>query len=227
MAKDSRISHFIDQIIADDLDKGANDGRVLTRFPPEPNGYLHIGHAKSICLNFISAEKFGGSTTLRFDDTNPTTENIEFVNSIQSDIKWLGFDWEEKLFFASDYFPQLYDLAEDLIKAGKAFVDSSSEAEIRELRGTVMEPGVNSPYRDRSVEENLDLLRRMKAGEFEDGAHVLRAKIDMSADNMLMRDPLLYRIRKAHHYRTGNDWCIYPMYDYALNLKYIVNSMIG
>jgi len=208
-------SNFIYEIIEADQEKGTYDGRVLTRFPPEPNGYLHIGHAKSICLNFSAAQKYGGLTTLRFDDTNPTTENVEFVNAIQRDIKWLGFDWEDRLFFASDYFPALYELAEGLIQDGKAFVDSSSEEEIREARGTVLEAGKNSKYRDRSVEENLDLFRRMKAGDFEDGSHVLRAKIDMSSNNMLMRDPLLYRIRKAHHYRTENEWCIYPMYDYA------------
>ncbi len=208
-------SNFIHQIVEQDLEKGTNGDRVLTRFPPEPNGYLHIGHAQSIGLNFSIASKYGGKTNLRFDDTNPTTEDIEFVESIKRDIKWLGFDWEDRLYFASDYFEKLYDLAIGLVRKGKAYVDSSSLEEIREMRGSVTEPGQNSPFRDRSVEENLELFAGMRAGEFTDGSHVLRAKIDMASPNMLLRDPLLYRIRKAHHYRTGDDWCIYPMYDYA------------
>jgi len=206
---------FIRQIVADDVASGRYDGRVVTRFPPEPNGYLHIGHAKSIALNFGIAEEFGGRCHLRFDDTNPITEEEEYVRSIQDDVRWLGFDWGEHLYFASDYFERMYECAEILVKKGRAYVDSQSEDEIREGRGTVREPGVESPYRARTVEENLELLRRMRAGEFEDGAHVLRAKIDMASPNMLMRDPVLYRIRHAHHYRTGDDWCIYPLYDYA------------
>ncbi|MCX6043685.1 MAG: glutamine--tRNA ligase/YqeY domain fusion protein [Chloroflexi bacterium] len=206
---------FIRTIIEEDLRTGKTGNRVVTRFPPEPNGYLHIGHAKSICLNFGLALDYGGVCHLRFDDTNPTTEDIEYVESIQRDIRWLGFDWQHRLFFASDYFDQLYELAVQLIKDGKAYVDSLSEEEIREYRGTVMEPGKESPYRNRSVEENLELFDSMRAGEFPDGAHVLRAKIDMSARNMKLRDPLLFRIRHAHHYRTGDQWPIYPMYDFA------------
>ncbi|CAN5539465.1 glutamine--tRNA ligase/YqeY domain fusion protein [soil metagenome] len=206
---------FIRTIIEEDLRSRKTGNRVVTRFPPEPNGYLHIGHAKSICLNFGLALDYSGVCHLRFDDTNPTTEDIEYVESIQRDIRWLGFDWQHRLFFASDYFEQLYELAVQLVKDGKAYVDSLSEEQIREYRGTVMEPGKESPYRNRSVEENLDLLDSMRAGEFPDGAHVLRAKIDMSARNMKMRDPLLYRIRHAHHYRTGEQWPIYPMYDFA------------
>ncbi|RME84258.1 MAG: glutamine--tRNA ligase/YqeY domain fusion protein [Caldilineae bacterium] len=206
---------FIREIIERDIAEGTYGGQVVTRFPPEPNGYLHIGHAKSICLNFGVAEEYNGRCHLRFDDTNPTTEDIEYVESIKEAIRWLGFDWGEHLYFASDYFEQLYQFAEQLIKDGKAYVDSLSEEEIRAYRGTVTEPGRESPYRNRSVEENLDLFRRMRAGEFPDGAHVLRAKIDMSSPNMLLRDPILYRIRHAHHYRTGDRWCIYPMYDFA------------
>ncbi len=205
---------FIRAMVVRDLESGKYGGRVATRFPPEPNGYLHIGHAKAICLSFGIAQEFDGTCNLRFDDTNPTTENPEFVESIQADIRWLGFAWAN-LCFASGYFQRFYDYAVDLVRQGKAYVDSSSEEEIREARGTVNEAGTESPYRDRSVEENLDLLQRMKAGEFKDGEHVLRAKIDMAAANMKMRDPLLYRIRHAHHYRTGDEWCIYPMYDYA------------
>lgn len=207
-------TNFIRQIIERDLAEGRYRG-VITRFPPEPNGYLHIGHAKSIHLNFGLAQAYGGRCHLRFDDTNPTKEEQEYVDSIMNDVRWLGFDWGEHLYFASDYFQRMYDLAEDLVRAGKAYVDSLSRDELREHRGTLTEPGRESPYRARSVEENLDLLRRMKAGEFEDGAHVLRAKIDMAAPNMLMRDPLLYRIVNARHHRTGDTWCIYPMYDYA------------
>ncbi|HLV21724.1 MAG TPA: glutamine--tRNA ligase/YqeY domain fusion protein [Polyangiaceae bacterium] len=207
-------SNFIRDIVADDLAARKHGGRVATRFPPEPNGYLHIGHAKSICLNFGLAEEFGGQCHLRFDDSNPTGESVEFVEAIQRDVRWLGFDWGENLFFASDYFERLYAFAVELIEAGKAYVCSLNEEQIRDYRGTVTEPGRPSPYRDRSVEENLDLFRRMRAGEFPDGAHVLRAKIDMAAANMKMRDPLLYRIRHVPHYRTGDRWCIYPLYDF-------------
>ncbi|MBW7885294.1 MAG: glutamine--tRNA ligase/YqeY domain fusion protein [Caldilineaceae bacterium] len=206
---------FIRDIVWKDTESGTYDGRVVTRFPPEPNGYLHIGHAKSIALNFGVAEDFGGVCHLRFDDTNPETEDMEYVEAIMRDIRWLGYDWQNKLFFASDYYEQLYQFAVQLIKDGKAYVDSLSEEEIRAYRGTVTEPGRESPYRNRSVAENLDLFERMRNGEFPDGAHVLRAKGDMAADNMKMRDPLLYRIRHATHYRTGDDWCIYPMYDFA------------
>ncbi|MGD9008629.1 MAG: glutamine--tRNA ligase/YqeY domain fusion protein, partial [Desulfobacteraceae bacterium] len=188
---------------------------VATRFPPEPNGYLHIGHAKSICLNFGLAGEYSGTCNLRFDDTNPTKEEVEYVESIKTDVRWLGFDWQDREFFASDYFEQLYDFAVRLIKDGKAYVDSLSADEIRRHRGTLTEPGTESPYRTRSIEENLDLFERMRCGEFHDGAHVLRAKIDMTHPNLLMRDPTLYRIRKAHHHRTGDAWCIYPMYDFT------------
>ena len=206
---------FIREIIREDMRKGTYGGKVLTRFPPEPNGWLHIGHAKSITLNFGVAAEFGGLCNLRFDDTNPETEDPAFVEAIQRDIRWLGFDWDDRLYFASDYFDQFYEFAVQLVKMGKAYVDSLSEEEIREYRGTVLTPGRPSPYRVRSVEENLDLLARMRRGEFPDGAHVLRAKIDMASPNMKKRDPLLYRIRHAHHYRTGDKWCIYPFYDYA------------
>jgi glutaminyl-tRNA synthetase len=206
---------FIRAIVAEDQRKGTYGGQVVTRFPPEPNGFLHIGHAKSICLNFGVAEDFGGVCNLRMDDTNPETEDLKYVEAFQRDIRWLGFDWGDRLFFASDYFEQLFDYAVRLIRAGKAYVDSLNEEEIRLYRGTVNEAGRPSPYRTRSVEENLDLLMRMRAGEFPDGAHVVRAKIDMAAANMKLRDPLLYRIRHADHYRTGDTWCIYPMYDFA------------
>lgn len=206
---------FLRTKIETDIRTGKYGGRVATRFPPEPNGYLHIGHAKSICLNFGVAEEYGGTCNLRYDDTNPDTATQEFVDSMQTDIRWLGFDWEDRLYFASDYFEQFYDWAEQLVRDGRAYVDSSSEAEIRELRGTVTEPGRPGPYRDRTPDENLDLLRRMKAGEFPNGAHVLRAKIDLADPNMVMRDPLLLRIRHSSHYRRGDDWCVYPMYDYA------------
>ncbi|MBK5096220.1 MAG: glutamine--tRNA ligase/YqeY domain fusion protein [Gemmatimonadetes bacterium] len=206
---------FLRTKIETDIRTGKYGGRVATRFPPEPNGYLHIGHAKSICLNFGVAEEYGGTCNLRYDDTNPDTATQEFVDSMQTDIRWLGFDWEDRLYFASDYFEQFYDWAEQLVRDGRAYVDSSSEAEIRELRGTVNEPGRPGPYRDRTPDENLDLLRRMKAGEFPNGAHVLRAKIDLADPNMVMRDPLLLRIRHSSHYRRGDDWCVYPMYDYA------------
>ena len=214
-AEETRSLNFIEQIIEADLAVGQNDGRVHTRFPPEPNGYLHIGHAKSICLNFGLATRYDGQCNLRFDDTNPTKEDVEYVDSIQEDVKWLGFDWEDRLYFSSDRFEELYQFAERLIQEGLAYVDSQNVDEMRANRGTVTEPGTDSPDRSRSVDENLDLFRRMRAGEFEDGAHVLRAKIDMAHPNMLMRDPLLYRIRHAHHHRTGGKWCIYPMYDWT------------
>ncbi len=207
---------FIRAKVAEDLRTNKYGGRVATRFPPEPNGFLHIGHAKAICLNFgIALEKEGGTCNLRFDDTNPITEEEKYTQAIQRDIHWLGFDWEDRLYYASDYFDKFYAYAVKLVEEGKAYVDSLNEEQIRAYRGTVTEPGRESPYRNRSTGANLDLLARMKDGEFEDGAHVLRAKIDMASPNMLMRDPLLYRIRHAHHYRTGDDWCIYPMYDFA------------
>jgi glutaminyl-tRNA synthetase len=208
--------NFIRNIVEEDLKTNKWGGRVHTRFPPEPNGYLHIGHAKSICLNFgIAAEYEGGLCNLRFDDTNPSKEDIEYVESIMADVKWLGFDWEDRLFYASDYFEQLYEFAVRLIKNGKAYVCDLSPEEIRAYRGTLTEPGKNSPYRDRSVDENLDLFQRMRAGEFEDGSRVLRAKIDMASGNLNMRDPVIYRILRAEHHRTGRDWCIYPMYDFT------------
>ncbi len=206
---------FIRKIINDDLASGKNGDRVATRFPPEPNGYLHIGHAKSICLNFGIAIDYKGTCNLRFDDTNPTKEEQEYVDAIREDVHWLGFDWAEREFYASDYYQQLYDYAIQLIKEGKAYVCSLSADEIREYRGTLTEPGKDSPYRNRTVEENLQLFENMAAGKFEDGAHVLRAKIDMASPNMNMRDPAIYRIKRAHHQRTGDKWCIYPMYDYA------------
>ena len=206
---------FIRTIVAEDVQAGKQGGRVATRFPPEPNGYLHIGHAKSICLNFGVAQEFGGRCNLRFDDTNPTKEEVEYVDSIKEDVRWLGFDWDDRLYYASDYFEQLYEYAVHLIRAGNAYVDSLSADEIRTLRGTLTEAGKDSPYRTRSVKENADLFTRMRAGEFPDGAHVLRAKIDMASPNINMRDPVLYRIRRAHHHRTGDAWCIYPMYDFA------------
>lgn len=207
-------SNFIRTIIENDLASGKCK-KVVTRFPPEPNGYLHIGHAKSICLNFGLARDYGGVCHLRFDDTNPTKEDVEYVESIMEDVHWLGFDWQDKLFYASDYFDQLYEYAEMLIKDGKAYVCDLSQEEIRATRGTLTVPGKESPYRNRSVEENLDLFRRMKAGEFEEGSRCLRAKIDMASPNVNMRDPVIYRIRKAEHHRTGNKWVIYPMYDYT------------
>ena len=208
-------SDFIRDIIKEDLRTGRFGGRVHTRFPPEPNGYLHIGHAKSICLNFGIAQEFGGLANLRFDDTNPVKEDVEYVESIQEDIRWLGFDWDGRLFYASDYFEQLYQYAVQLIQLGKAYVCDLSPEEIRQYRGTLTEPGKESPYRNRSVEENLDLFARMRAGEFEEGSRTLRAKIDMSSPYIVLRDPVLYRIVKAPHHRTGNRWCIYPMYDFA------------
>jgi len=213
--KNEAQANFIHDIINEDIKNGKNGGRVHTRFPPEPNGYLHIGHAKSICLNFGLAEKYNGLCNLRFDDTNPSKESTEYVDSIKEDIKWLGFDWEDRLYFASDYFDQLYEFAIELIKKEKAYVDSSTPEETKDYRGTTTVAGKDSPYRNRSVEENLDLFDRMKNGEFEEGTQVLRAKIDMSSPNMWLRDPILYRIRKVSHHRTGDKWCIYPMYDWA------------
>ena len=210
----SRPLDFIREIVADDL-KAGKHGRGQTRFTPEPNGYQHIGHAKSICLNFGVAEEFAGICNLRFDDTNPTKEDTEYVDSIQEDVRWLGFDWEERLYYASDYFEQMYAFAEQLIRSGHAYVDSLTADEIREYRGTLTEPGRDSPYRTRAAAESLDLFRRMRAGEFADGTHVLRALIDMASPNINMRDPTLYRIRHAAHHRTGDTWCIYPTYDYA------------
>lgn len=207
-------SNFIRSIIEEDLASGKVK-KVVTRFPPEPNGYLHIGHAKSICLNFGLAKDYNGTCHLRFDDTNPEKEDVEYIESIMEDVRWLGFDWGEHLYYASDYFPQLYDFAVELIKQGKAYVCELSAEQIREYRGTLTEPGKESPYRNRSVEENLELFERMKNGEFEEGSHVLRAKIDMAAPNVVMRDPVLYRIKKVPHHRTGDQWVIYPMYDFT------------
>jgi glutaminyl-tRNA synthetase len=206
---------FIRTIIEEDIKVNKNDGRVHTRFPPEPNGYLHIGHAKSICLNFGLAREYKGLCNLRFDDTNPTKEEVEYVDSIKEDIRWLGFDWKDREYYASDYFETLYGYAIQLIKAGKAYVDDLSANEIREFRGTLTEPGKESPFRNRSIQENLDLFERMRAGEFPDGARTLRAKIDMASGNLNMRDPVMYRILRASHHRTGNDWCIYATYDWA------------
>lgn len=207
--------NFIEQIVEEDIKSGKHGGRVLTRFPPEPNGYLHIGHAKAMTINFDIAKKYGGKTNLRLDDTNPSTEETHYVENIKNDIKWLGFDWEDREFYASDYFGQLYEYAVDLIKKGLAYVDDATSEEIAEMRGTPAEPGKESPCRNRSVEENLELFEKMKNGEFPDGSHVLRAKIDMASPNMHMRDPVMYRIKHEHHHRTGDEWCIYPMYDFA------------
>ena len=214
-AAPAQAQDFIREIVAADVAAGKNGGRVVTRFPPEPNGYLHIGHAKAICLDFGVAEEFGGHCNLRFDDTNPVKEDVEYVDSIKDDVEWLGFHWHDREYYASDYYEQLYQFAEQLVAKGVAYVDSLSADEIREHRGTLTEPGRDSRYRSRSVDENLDLFRRMRAGEFADGAHVLRAKIDMRSPNITMRDPVLYRIRHADHHRTGTAWCIYPMYDFA------------
>ncbi len=208
-------THFIQNIIEEDLKSGKNDGRVHTRFPPEPNGYLHIGHAKSICLNFGLASQYSGKCNLRFDDTNPSKEEEEYVKAIKEDVRWLGFDWEERLYYASENFDQLYEYAVQLIKKGKAYVDALNPEQIREYRGTLSEPGRDSPYRDRPVEENLDLFERMQAGEFAEGERVLRAKIDMASGNLNLRDPVMYRILKLAHHRTGDKWCIYPMYDFT------------
>jgi len=210
-----RTSNFVRNIIDEDLRQNKNDGRVHTRFPPEPNGYLHIGHAKSICLNFGIAQEYNGLCNLRFDDTNPEKESVEYTDAIMADVRWLGFDWEDRLYYASDYFEKLYEYAEHLIRDGKAYVDSLNADQIREHRGTLTEPGRESPYRNRTVDENLDLFRRMRAGEFRDGKLVLRGKIDMASPNINMRDPVIYRIKRAHHHRTGDKWCIYPMYDYT------------
>ena len=214
-AKSSPPGDFVRSIVADDLGANKNSGRVITRFPPEPNGYLHIGHAKSICLNFGVASEYGGWCNLRFDDTNPTKEDVEYVESIQEDVRWLGWDWGDRLYFASDYFETLYQYALQLIKVGKAYVCSLNPQEIREHRGTLTEPGVDSPYRDRAMEENLALFEKMRAGDFDEGSHVLRAKIDMASPNLNMRDPVMYRILKASHHRTGDQWCIYPTYDFT------------
>ena len=213
------INNFITEIIDKDLQQGDNKKNINTRFPPEPNGYLHIGHAKSICLNFGVANEYGGICHLRFDDTNPAREDVEYVESIKTDVKWLGYDWQDHLYFASDYFDQLYDFAVALIQKGLAYVDSLQADDIRRYRGTLTEPGQESPYRGRSVEDNLALFEQMKNGEFEDGAHVLRAKIDMASPNLNLRDPTLYRIRKVPHHRTGDTWKIYPMYDFAHSLS--------
>ena len=208
--------NFIEDLVADDVRAGKSEGRVVTRFPPEPNGYLHIGHAKSICLNFgVAAKTASGTCNLRFDDTNPETEDVEYVESIEQDVRWLGFDWGTRKYFASDYFEKLHALAIRLIEDGNAYVDSRSIEEIRASRGDFHRVGENSPFRDRSPAENLDLFRRMRAGEFADGSHVLRAKIDMTSPDVKLRDPVMYRIRRAHHHRTGDTWCIYPMYDWA------------
>lgn len=215
IAETPKVSNFIRTIITDDMKTGKFEGRVNTRFPPEPNGYLHIGHAKSICLNFGVAKDFGGITNLRFDDTNPCKEETEYVESIKEDVSWLGFDWEDREYFASDYFGQLFEWAIQLIKMGKAYVCDLSSEEVRKTRGTLTEPGIESPFRNRSVEENLDLLMRMKKGEFPNGFRTLRAKIDMASPNLNMRDPVLYRILHEDHHRTGSEWCIYPMYDFA------------
>ena len=217
--------NFIEAAVEKDLAEGKNGGRVQTRFPPEPNGYLHIGHAKSILLNYGLAQKYHGKFNMRFDDTNPTKEKVEFVESIKKDIEWLGADWEDRLYFASDYFDQMYEAAIKLIKKGKAFVCDLSAEEIREYRGTLTEPGKESPYRNRSVEENLDLFERMKNGEFEDGSKVLRAKIDMASPNINMRDPVIYRVAHMNHHRTGDKWCIYPMYDFAHAIEGITHSI--
>jgi glutaminyl-tRNA synthetase len=214
-AEEKKPLNFVQQIVADDLAAGKNGGRLNTRFPPEPNGYLHIGHAKAICMDFGVAEKFGGTCNLRFDDTNPQKEDTEYVDAIMRDIHWLGFDWADRLYYASDYFPKLYDFAIRLIKEGKAYVDDQTSEQIAQQKGTPTTPGINSPYRDRTVEENLDLFQRMNAGEFEEGSHVLRAKIDMASSNMHFRDPIIYRIIKTPHWRTGNKWNVYPMYDFA------------
>jgi len=213
------VTNFIRNIIDEDLAAGKNNGRIMTRFPPEPNGYLHIGHAKSICLNFGLASDYKGLCNLRFDDTNPTKEEVEYVESIKEDVKWLGFDWGSRLYYASDYFDRLYDYAVQLVKKGKAYVCSLSAEEIRKLRGTLTEPGKESPYRSRGIEENLDLFDRMRKGEFKDGTHVLRAKIDMSSPNLNMRDPVIYRILHADHHRTEGKWCVYPLYDFAHGLS--------
>ena len=219
MEENIKPRHFIQRIIDEDNISGKFENRIHTRFPPEPNGYLHIGHAKAICLNFSIANEFGGKCNLRFDDTNPIAEEEEYVQSIQTDVKWLGYDWEDRLYFASDYFQQLYDYAVDLIKNEKAYVCDLTADEIRNTRGNLKEAGKESPYRNRSIDENMVLFTQMKNGDFSDGSHTLRAKIDMAHPNMNMRDPVIYRILHAHHHRTGDDWCIYPMYDWAHGLE--------
>lgn len=216
--------NFIRHIIDDDNASGKHGGKVATRFPPEPNGYLHIGHAKSICINFGLARDYNGTCNLRYDDTNPVKEDVEYVEAIEDDVKWLGFQWSEK-FFASDYFEKIYDYAVALIKMNKAYVDDMTSDQMREYRGTLTQPGKNSPFRDRSIEENLDLFTRMRKGEFPDGTRVLRAKIDMASPNINLRDPVLYRIKHAHHHRTGDKWCIYPMYDYAHPLSDMIEGI--
>ncbi len=213
--EETRSLNFIEEFIEEDIANGKHGGRVHTRFPPEPNGYLHIGHAKAICLNFEIAKKYGGKTNLRFDDTNPATEETEYVNAIKADIRWLGYDWEDREYYASDYFGQLYEYALDLVRKGLAYVDDSTAEEIAVQKGTPAEPGKESPYRSRSVEENVDLFTRMKDGVFPDGSRVLRVKVDLASPNMHMRDPVIYRIKRQHHHRTGDTWCIYPMYDFA------------
>jgi glutaminyl-tRNA synthetase len=215
LSGDGAPAHFIRNIVTEDLKRGKNAGRVHTRFPPEPNGYLHIGHAKSICLNFGLAAEFNGLCNLRFDDTNPSKEEVEYVDSIKEDVRWLGFDWSDREFYASDYFEQLYEFAIQLIKAGKAFVCDLNADQMREYRGTLTEPGKNSPFRDRAIDENLDLFQRMRAGEFPDGSRTLRAKIDMASPNINLRDPVMYRVLRATHHRTGDNWCVYPTYDFA------------
>ena len=219
MSEQATPSDFIRDIIDEDIKTDKYGGRVHTRFPPEPNGYLHIGHAKSICLNFGIAAQYKGLCNLRFDDTNPTKEEQEYVDSILDSVRWLGFNWEDRLYYASDYFDQMHDYAVQLIRAGAAYVDDLTADEIRAYRGTLTQPGKESPYRNRSIEENLDLFARMRAGEFEDGARVLRAKIDMASPNLNMRDPVMYRILHADHHRTGSKWCIYPMYDWAHGIE--------
>ena len=225
MEKEVVSKNFIEQIIEKDLAEGKYE-TICTRFPPEPNGYLHIGHAKSILLNYGLSQEYNGRFNLRFDDTNPTKEKVEFVESIEADVKWLGADWEDRLFFASNYFDQMYEAAVKLIKKGKAFVCDLSAEEIREYRGTLTEPGKNSPYRDRSVEENLDLFERMKNGEFEDGSKVLRAKIDKDSPNINMRDPVIYRVAHMTHHNTGDKWCIYPMYDFAHPIEDAIEGVL-
>ncbi len=215
LAEKNRSLNFLEAIIEEDIKNGKHGGKVHTRFPPEPNGYLHIGHAKSICLNFGLAEKYSGKCNLRFDDTNPTKEEEEYVNSIMEDIRWLGFDWEDRLFYASDYFDQLYEWAVKLIKDGNAYVDDQPSELISEQKGVPTRPGTESPFRNRSLEENLELFEKMKKGEFPNGSRVLRAKIDMASPNMHMRDPVIYRIMHSTHHRTGDKWCIYPMYDFT------------
>ena len=217
-------TNFIRQIVEADIAAGKNDGRVQTRFPPEPNGYLHIGHAKAICLDFDIAKEFQGECYLRFDDTNPEKEDIEYVEAIEKDLKWLGYSWDERQTYASDYFPKLHGFALNLIQEGKAYVDSQSADEIRLLRGTLTEPGKDSPYRDRPIDENMDLFQKMANGVFDEGEHVLRAKINMASPNINMRDPTLYRIRKVVHQRTGDTWCIYPMYDFAHTLSDVLEG---